>query len=105
MRFSNEEKRDMIKIYYQRNRNYVEALQEYFRRYPERPQPSKSFIRKLDQNMAEYGSFSKKREKYGSRTVEEDVAIVLHKVCICFSRLLLTGSGYFFFYYFLIFMF
>lgn len=81
MGFSNLEKNDMIKIYYRCNRNSVRALEVYLETYPERSQPSISFIRKLDANLSMYGSFSKKRGKYTSRTTEEEVAVVLNQVC------------------------
>lgn len=78
--FSNEEKRDMLKLYYICRRNGTEAANMYFETYPERRQPDRSLFHKIDSNISNYGSFSKPRLKYGSRVTEEETQIVLNEV-------------------------
>lgn len=63
MPFSNEEKRDMIEIYYASHRNARITSDAYFDRYPEREQPAQNYFLSLHRNLAEYGSFFKPRQK------------------------------------------
>lgn len=65
--FSNEEKRDMLKLYYKFDRNSTKTAQIYFELYPERQQPDRTLFGILDKHLAEYGAFQKPRMKYGSR--------------------------------------
>lgn len=80
MNYSNEEKRDMIRIYYRNNRNSTIASEIYFQNFPDRRQPDPSVFYRLDQNLGEYGSFAKTRRKYGNKFGEEDTALVLQQV-------------------------
>lgn len=65
--FSNFEKRDMLRIYYNLNRNSRLSGQQYFIQYPERRQPHENLFAKLDTNLLQFGSFNKSRNKYGRR--------------------------------------
>jgi len=70
MFFSNQEKRDMIKLYYKYDRNSKTASEMYFELYPERRQPAKTLFKLLDRNLTDHGSFIKPRNKYGNRLDE-----------------------------------
>lgn len=80
MDFTNEEKRDMIKIYYKYDRNSVRTSEEYLLLYPERRQPNRTMFKFLDENLAEFGSFKKPRKKYGERMDEETKENVINEV-------------------------
>lgn len=54
--FSDEERRDMLRIYYLYNRNPDLASHRYLYEYPERSQPYKTFL-KLHENIADCESF------------------------------------------------
>lgn len=59
VRFSNEEKFDILTCYVLCHRNSSEAEQMYLNRYPERNQPNRRTFSKLVTNLREYGSFQK----------------------------------------------
>ena len=80
MPFSNEEKRDMLRVYYFCNRNNQRASDMYFQEYPERNQPHITFFKKLDFNVKEYGSVDKPRQKYGSRVTNAERELVVNQV-------------------------
>lgn len=78
--YSNEEKGDMLKVYYSCQRNSQRASEMYFNEYPERRQPAVNIFQKLDRNIRNYGSFGKVRDKYGTRTTEEETELILNEV-------------------------
>lgn len=78
--FSNEEKRDMLRMYYLCQRNGTEAEAAYLQRYPERRQPHRSLFLRLDYNISHFGTLRKPRRKYGSRVTQEETALVLNEV-------------------------
>lgn len=80
MDYSNREKRDMLKIYYQQNRNSTAASAIYFQEFPERQQPHRTLFGLLDKNLVEYGSFEKPRAKYGTRITDEEINRVIEQV-------------------------
>lgn len=71
MLFSNEEKRDMLKLYYKLDRNSARTSEMYLHTYPERQQPDRTLFKKLDEHLAEFGAFQKPRTNYGCRMEEE----------------------------------
>lgn len=81
MGYTNEEKRDMLRIYYINNRNSKVASEMYLHEYPERQHPHYTYFCQLERNLSEYGSFEKPRKKYGNRISEEDTNQVLEEVC------------------------
>lgn len=70
MVFSNQEKRDMMKLFYKSDSNTERTAEMYLQLYPERIQPARTLFKKLDRNLTEYGSFKKPRNKYGNRLDE-----------------------------------
>ena len=80
MEFTNEEKRDMVKLYYKNDRNSVKTSEVYLNSYPERRQPHRTLFKLLDRNLAEYGSFEKPRQKYGDRMDEESKENIVNEV-------------------------
>lgn len=80
MRFSLEEKRNMLKVFYICQRNSVRASEMYFEMYPECPQPQRTIFQRLDYNLSQYGSFSKPRNKYGSKISNEEKEQVINEV-------------------------
>lgn len=72
MKFSLEEKRNMIKIYYACHRNSARAAEIYLETYPEYTQPDRTIFHRLDFNMSHYGSLFKPRNKYGSRVTNDE---------------------------------
>lgn len=80
MSYTNEENRDMLRLYFIHQRNSNRASEAYFQEFPERRQPHYSCFARLDRNLAEYGSFHKPRNKYGDRISEEDANGVLEQV-------------------------
>lgn len=80
MYFSNEEKRNMLKVYYLCHLNTKNAAEMYFHQYPERRQPYPSMFSRLDRRLREDGTFQKKRNKYGSKVSEQDRELVLNQV-------------------------
>lgn len=81
MVFSNEEKRDMVRIFYLCQLNESRAAEMYLEQYPERHQLSPRLFLKLDRQLRDSGSFGKDRNKYGSKITEEEEAHVLNQVC------------------------
>lgn len=65
MNYSNQEKLDMIEIYFQCRRNGEEALRQYRQRFPNRPQFHRTYFRRLAQNLGEFGSFTRPRQNLG----------------------------------------
>lgn len=80
MIFSNEEKRDMLNIYYLCHLNTKNAAEMYFHQYPERRQPTPVLFLRLDRRLREDGTLKKKKNKYGSKVSEEDRELVLAQV-------------------------
>lgn len=80
MKFSVEEQRNMLKIYYSCQRNSARAAEVYFETYPEFPQPHRCLYQKLDYNISHYGSFLKPRKKYGSRVTNEERDQIVNEV-------------------------
>lgn len=80
--YSNEEKADMIRIYYLCQRNSQEAAAMYFNNYPERMQPAVNMFQRLERNIKNYGSFNNLRKKYGSRVTEQENNDVLNQVFV-----------------------
>lgn len=63
MVYTNLEKLDMIECYIICNKNSKEAAERYFLLYFDRPQPSLDTFKNLYNNLKEYGSFVKPRNK------------------------------------------
>lgn len=80
MSFSSLEQRDMLKVYYTCHRNSLIASRQYMELYPERQQPHCTYFGTLDKNLAQYGSFSKPRKKYGSRVNPEEEQNIINAV-------------------------
>lgn len=78
--FSPEEQRDMIQIYYAKNRNSRNAANDYFEKYPERSQPNESYFLKLHRNLGEFGQLNAKRLKYGNRLPLENREAIIQSV-------------------------
>ena len=78
--FTNEERRDMLRIFYSSNRNSFTTAQRYLETYPERRQPGIRYFSKLDNNLAQYGAFEKPKWKYGSRISAENRENILEIV-------------------------
>lgn len=74
--FSNEEKRDMLEIYYSSRRNDQISSETYLQRFPERRQPGRRYFLSLHRNLGEYGSFAKSRQRYGNRPAEYEEEIL-----------------------------
>lgn len=73
LRFSHEEKVDMIETYFKENRNAEDALRTYENKFPERVQPSQRLFRSLVINLLNHGSFNQPRpEKYNLDNEERD---------------------------------
>lgn len=70
MPFSNNEKRDMLRVFYSSHRNTTIASATYLRMYPERQHPDRTMFLQLDRNLAEYGSFTAPRNYYGNRNLD-----------------------------------
>lgn len=78
--FSDEEKRDMIAVYFYCRRNTTSASAEYFRLYPERPQPHRTIFRRLEMALKEKGAFRTAKRGGPSRMNEENETVVLAHV-------------------------
>lgn len=76
MPFSNEEKRDMLQIYYASHRNAQITSETYLQRYPEREQPAQNYFLLLHRNLADYGSFIKPRRRYNRRDNVNEMAVL-----------------------------
>lgn len=74
--FLNEEKRNMLMIYYTLHKNAQTTAEEYLLRYPEREQPVRNNFLSLHRNLEEYGAFCKPRTKYGNRPNEHEEAVI-----------------------------
>lgn len=70
--FSNEEKFDMLAVYLQSHRNADMAANRYLESYPERPQPHKTYFRKIVVNLLNFGAFEQPREKYNKNHEDRD---------------------------------
>lgn len=79
-RFTKEEQRDMIQIYYANNRNSRNTAQSYFEQYPERNQPNETYFLKLHRKLGEFGQFNAKRLKYGTRLPLENRDAIIQSV-------------------------
>lgn len=77
LRFSHEEKFDLLECYIHCNRNANLALERYFENFPERPQPSVRLFPKIVMNLRNHGSFEEPRpksyEKAGNNERDENV--------------------------------
>lgn len=62
--YSNEEKVDMLDVYFKANRNTENACTRYAERFPERQQPHRTIFRRLVSNLQNFGSFEQKRANY-----------------------------------------
>lgn len=72
MEFSNDEKVDMLEIYFRCRKNSSMAANLYAERYPDRVTPNRKTFTKLVGNLRLHGSFVKKRQCQ-PRVVTEDV--------------------------------
>ena len=77
MNFTNNEKRDMLEIYYASQRNAKLSSEAYLQRYPERRQPHRTSFLLLHRNLGEFGAFTKGRRRYNKQTVENEEDILL----------------------------
>lgn len=80
VQFTNEERRDMLQVYYSSNRNSRAATQSYFEKYPERPQPNATYFLKLHRKLGEFGNLNSQRTKYGNRLPLETRDAIIHEV-------------------------
>lgn len=78
--FSNEDKLDMLEMYFQAHRNSVEASRLYQEHFPERPQPNQRYFRKLIINLLNFGSFESKRAQHYDIADEEEEPAILNLV-------------------------
>lgn len=85
MPFSNQEKSDMLRIYFLCQRNCYRSTEMYFEQYPEKPQPHYTYFKRLEFNMKEYGSFIKPRKKYGNKFENGEIDTVLNQVSIFYK--------------------
>lgn len=94
MNFSHQEKRDMIECYILCNKNAVQAAEEYFRRYFDRRQPSLPTYKRLYDNLGQYGSFVRPREKRGISEVSQiNVLACVHQNSSTSTRQISTEAG------------
>jgi Helix-turn-helix domain (DUF4817) len=86
MKFSNEEKVDMLFVYARAFRNANNAAQLYAELYPERRIPNSKLFAKLERNLLQYGSFESPQRRNATVTLEGGVGetnvlgIILHKL-------------------------
>lgn len=76
LRFTSEEKFDMLECYIKNNRNATMALNSYTENYPERQQPNKRYFSKLVANLRMCGSFEQPRAKNYERDNNRDNQII-----------------------------
>lgn len=65
IRYSNNEKYQMLECFILSGRNDIKAVYMYFIKYPERQQPDRCMFRRLNHNLRNYGSSLKPRKKRG----------------------------------------
>lgn len=70
MKFSNEEKADMLFIYARAFRNAKNAVQMYADSYPEKRIPNCKIFARLERNLREHGSFEKPQKRSSTTTLE-----------------------------------
>lgn len=92
MPFSNEEKRDMMQMYYRCNRQVRNTSVAYLEAYPERRQPNETYFLKLHKRLSEDGSFCKNRTNYGSRISQENRDAILQAVYFLYFLLFFNMS-------------
>lgn len=80
MKFSNDDQRDMIQIYYTCNRNARNSAETYLQTYPERRQPHHTYFLRLHRSLGECGSFNEPRNRYGRRVPEENTEAIIQEV-------------------------
>ncbi|KAI4469864.1 nadph oxidase [Holotrichia oblita] len=78
--YNNEEKRDMLSIFYSSNRNTTIASTRYLQMYPERQQPHRSIFLDLDRNLVAYGSFTKPHNVHANRNFNENRQNILQMI-------------------------
>lgn len=71
MEFTNNEKLDMVEVYFLSNRNGSAASIAYQDKYPDRRAPNRKYFKKLIENLAANGSFVKKRQRVSTVTTDE----------------------------------
>lgn len=82
VQFTNEERRDMLQVYYSSNRNSRAATQSYFEKYPERSQPNATYFLKLHRKLGEFGNLNSQRATYGNRLPLEIRNAIIQEVRI-----------------------
>lgn len=85
MVFTNEEKRDMLQIFYNSNCNTTVASNRYYQMYPERQQPDRTLFLRLHRHLGDHGSFNTPRQNYGNRISEVNSQNILREVCVFFK--------------------
>lgn len=78
--YSNDEKLDMIEVYFKANRNTQAAAHAYEEQFPERHQPDERHFRFLVVNLLAYGSFSKPKPKTYIKNNDERDAVIVENV-------------------------
>lgn len=71
MEFTNNEKLDMVEVYFLCNRNCSAANIAYQQRYPDRRVPNRRYFKKLIVNLAANGSFVKPRQRVSTVVTDE----------------------------------
>jgi hypothetical protein len=78
--YSNDEKEDMLAIYFKSNRSTEAAALAYEEQFPERRQPNQKHFRFLVTNLLAYGSFVKPNPKTYTKNNEARDAIIMENV-------------------------
>lgn len=77
LRYTNDEKFDMLECYIKSNRNAIIALNNYADTYPERHQPNRRYFSKLVANLRTCGSFEQPvPKKYNKDNNDRDNQVI-----------------------------
>lgn len=74
---SNNERVDMIEVYFLSRKNCTLAAETYAERYPERPTPDRRSFKKLVNNLREHGSFTYKKQRRNTVLTEDVKTFIL----------------------------
>lgn len=81
MAFSNQEKLNMLQMFYLAHRSPLIASNNYLEAYPERRQPHSTMFLRLERNLRDHGSFTQGRQRYQRRIMEDNTPNILQQVC------------------------